>query len=52
VSDDITAYTKVRVGEMARWKERRDIQAEIETTLLEKADGMYVVLWCFMPLRF
>jgi hypothetical protein len=44
VSDDITAYTKARVSEIARWKERSDIQAEIETTLLEKANGMYVVL--------
>jgi hypothetical protein len=43
VSDDITTYTKARVGEILRWKERPDIQAEIETTLLEKADGMYVV---------
>jgi hypothetical protein len=45
VSDDITAYTKARVSEMPRWKKRPDIQAEIESTLLEKADGMYVVVW-------
>jgi hypothetical protein len=44
VNDDITAYTKARVGEIRRWKKRPDIQAEIETTLLKKADGMYVVL--------
>uniref|UniRef100_A0A8H7KAJ3 Nephrocystin 3-like N-terminal domain-containing protein n=1 Tax=Bionectria ochroleuca TaxID=29856 RepID=A0A8H7KAJ3_BIOOC len=46
VSDDITAYTKARVSEMARWKERSDIQAEIETTLLEKANGMFRWLAC------
>jgi hypothetical protein len=43
VSDDIAAYTKARVSKMPRWKKRPDIQAEIETILLEKADGMYVV---------
>ncbi|CAG9955408.1 unnamed protein product [Clonostachys rosea f. rosea IK726] len=46
VSDDITAYTKARVSEMPRWKKRPDIQVEIETTLLEKADGMFRWVSC------
>uniref|UniRef100_A0A8H7TTB6 Nephrocystin 3-like N-terminal domain-containing protein n=1 Tax=Bionectria ochroleuca TaxID=29856 RepID=A0A8H7TTB6_BIOOC len=46
VSDDITAYTKARASEMPRWKKRPDIQTEIETTLLEKADGMFRWVSC------
>jgi hypothetical protein len=43
VSDDITAYVKAQISQMQRWKQRPDIQAEIEAVLLEKADGMYVI---------
>jgi len=43
VSDDIHAYihTKVRESDgLRRWKKHPDIQDEIETTLIEKANGM------------
>uniref|UniRef100_A0A8H7NI02 protein S-acyltransferase n=1 Tax=Bionectria ochroleuca TaxID=29856 RepID=A0A8H7NI02_BIOOC len=46
VSDDITAYTKARVSEMPRWTKRPDIQAEIETTILKKAGGMFRWVSC------
>lgn len=47
VSDDITAYVKAQVSQMQRWKQRSDIQAEIEAVLLEKADGMYVIFYAY-----
>jgi hypothetical protein len=50
VSDDIAAYVKAKTSEMRRWKDRPDIQAEIERTLLQKADGMYVTLGIYYSL--
>jgi hypothetical protein len=43
VTDDIRAYVRTRVREDAslkRWRSKPDIQEEIETKLMEKADGM------------
>jgi hypothetical protein len=43
ISDDIRAYVRTRVREdkgFKRWRQRPDIQEEIETRVMKKADGM------------
>lgn len=43
ITDDIRAYVRTRVREdnpLKRWRNRPDVQQEIETRLMEKADGM------------
>ena len=43
ITDDIRAYVRTRVREdeaLKRWRTRPDVQEEIETRLMEKADGM------------
>lgn len=40
VSDDIHAYIRAQTMTMSRWRLRPDIQEKIESTLVEKADGM------------
>lgn len=43
IMDDIREYVQRRVREgdgLDRWKSRPDVQQEIETTLIQKADGM------------
>jgi hypothetical protein len=43
ISDDIRRYihTRVREGDdLKRWRDRPDIQDEIETRLIQKANGM------------
>jgi hypothetical protein len=43
VNKDISAYIKDRVrngDDLKRWRPRPDLQEEIETRLIEKADGM------------
>ncbi|OCK92748.1 uncharacterized protein K441DRAFT_678587 [Cenococcum geophilum 1.58] len=43
ITDDIRAYVRTRVSEdegFKRWRARPDVQEEIETQLIEKADGM------------
>jgi hypothetical protein len=43
IADDIRAYVYTRVREddgFKRWENRPDVQDEIETRLVEKADGM------------
>ncbi|KFA72818.1 hypothetical protein S40288_09511, partial [Stachybotrys chartarum IBT 40288] len=49
VEGDIREYVKARVREgkgLSRWKERPDVQAEIESTLIQKADGMFRWVAC------
>ncbi|KAH8588249.1 hypothetical protein B0O99DRAFT_665061 [Bisporella sp. PMI_857] len=44
VTDDIREYVRTRVREndgLKRWRSRSDIQKEIETELMKKADGMF-----------
>jgi hypothetical protein len=43
ITDDIRAYVRTVVREddrLKRWRSRPDVQSEIETRLMEKADGM------------
>jgi hypothetical protein len=43
ITDDIRAYVRTRVREdegLKRWRNRPNVQDEIETRLIEKADGM------------
>lgn len=43
ISNDIRAYIHTRVREddgLKRWRSRPDVQEEIESELMEKADGM------------
>lgn len=40
IGDDIKAYIKAQTRTMSRWQNRPDIQDKIETTLVEKSDGM------------
>ena len=43
ITDDIRAYVRTRVREdegLKRWRSRPDVQKEIETRLMEKANGM------------
>lgn len=51
VADDIRAYIKARVrvskGPLKRWKERPEVQDEIETRLSEKVKEMWVIHYCF-----
>ena len=45
VKDDISAYVRTRVRndeELQRWQGHPDVQEEIEQTLTDKANGMYV----------
>jgi regulatory protein YycI of two-component signal transduction system YycFG len=45
VNKDIGAYIKDKVrngDEFKRWQYRPDVQQQIEYSLMEKADGMYV----------
>jgi hypothetical protein len=49
VSDDIRRYIRAEVREgngLKRWRSHPDILGEIETQLMEKADGMYVRMFC------
>ncbi|KAL2802448.1 hypothetical protein BJX63DRAFT_437864 [Aspergillus granulosus] len=49
IADDISVYIQTRVKEdkgLMRWHSRRDVQEEIETTLTEKADGMFRWVAC------
>jgi hypothetical protein len=49
ITNDIRAYVRKRVREdegFKRWQDRSDVQDEMETRLMEKADGM-LVLWRF-----
>ncbi|KAH8727996.1 ankyrin repeat-containing domain protein [Phaeosphaeriaceae sp. PMI808] len=44
ITDDIRAYVKTRVREdnpLKRWRNRPDVQQEIETRLMEKVGGMF-----------
>ena len=46
ITNDIRAYVRKRVREdegFKRWQDRSDVQDEIETRLMEKADGMLVL---------
>ncbi|KAI6080966.1 nucleoside phosphorylase domain-containing protein [Hypoxylon rubiginosum] len=60
IEEDIRTYIHARVQEhqgLKRWQSRPDIQSEIETALLEKADGMFRWVsrhlddleWCISP---
>jgi hypothetical protein len=43
ITDDISAYVRTRVREdngLKRWRSQPEVQNEIETRLMEKADGM------------
>lgn len=40
IADDICSYIHTRVRQMHRWHSRLDVQSDIETTLVKKADGM------------
>jgi len=43
ISDDIRAYVRARVREengLERWRSQLEVQNEIETELMKKADGM------------
>jgi hypothetical protein len=43
VNDDIRAYVQHRIqndAKLKRWKERPEVQTEIETSLMERVDGM------------
>lgn len=40
ISDDINSFIKAKTKAMPRWQSRPDIHEEIETTLIEKANGM------------
>jgi hypothetical protein len=43
IADDIRAYVHIRVNEdngLKRWRSRPDVKKEIESRLMEKADGM------------
>jgi hypothetical protein len=43
ISNDILAYIRTRVSEdegLKRWRNRPDVQNEIKTQLMEKANGM------------
>ncbi|KAI7978765.1 hypothetical protein EIK77_006985 [Talaromyces pinophilus] len=49
IADDISAYIRARIKEdkgLMRWHLRRDVQEEIETTLTERADGMFRWVAC------
>ena len=46
ITNDIHAYVRKRVREdegFKRWQDRSDVQDEMETRLMEKADGMLVL---------
>ncbi|CAI6334359.1 unnamed protein product [Periconia digitata] len=43
---DIDAYIKTRTKNIVRWKERPDIQTQIENSLSEKAHGMFRWVSC------
>lgn len=46
ITNDIRAYVRKRVREdegFKRWQDRSDVQDEMETRLMEKADGMLVL---------
>jgi hypothetical protein len=40
LEDDIKSYIYTKTKQMLRWKDRPDIQTEIESALIKKADGM------------
>lgn len=43
ITDDIRAYVRKKVREddgFKRWRSKREVQNEIETRLMKKADGM------------
>jgi hypothetical protein len=43
ITDDIRAYVHTRIREdngLKRWRSQPEVQDEIETRLMEKADGM------------
>ncbi|OAL49338.1 hypothetical protein IQ07DRAFT_51103 [Pyrenochaeta sp. DS3sAY3a] len=49
ITDDIRAYVQARVREdnpLKRWRNRPNVQEEIETRLMEKADGMFRWVAC------
>ncbi|KAL1613693.1 hypothetical protein SLS54_010390 [Diplodia seriata] len=46
VTDDIRSYVHTWIKQLTRWESKREIQDEIETTLVEKADGMFRWVSC------
>lgn len=40
VENDIKSYVQARIRKVQRWKDRQDIQQEVETCLTKKAHGM------------
>lgn len=44
IENDIESYVQARTKQMRRWKDRPDMQKEIETCLTQKANGMYVAV--------
>ncbi|KAM7186285.1 hypothetical protein V8F33_011881 [Rhypophila sp. PSN 637] len=46
VTNDIKSYVQARTKQMQRWKDRQDIQQEVETALTEKAHGMFRWVSC------